>query len=128
MPDIDIDTSWIVAVERTESGSFKVTATNGDVMFVPDNTAVDEDGNSYRPNRHTRMVYAWIDEGNTPALYVAPPPPTPAERIATITGGSDVQTVMFKMLLRLHNRVLTLEAKPTISVSEFLTFLEGELS
>ena len=56
-----------------------------------------------------------------------PPPPTNSERIQVITGGSDLQIVMFKMLFRLHNRVLVLESKPTIDTAAFLTFLEGEL-
>ena len=53
--------------------------------------------------------------------------PSPAERIARITDGDDLQTVMFKIHFKHHNRILVLEGKPTIDVDAFLTFLEGEL-
>lgn len=50
------------------------------------------------------------------------------ERIKRITEGDDLRIVFFKMIFKLNNRTLGLEGKPTISVSQFLTFLEGELT
>ena len=50
------------------------------------------------------------------------------ERIKRIVDGDDVRSVIFSMIFKLHNRVRVLEGKPTISVTQFLTFLEGELT
>ena len=55
-------------------------------------------------------------------------PPTPAERIASITGDDDLQIVTFKMIFKLHNRLLIQEGKTEITVDDFLIFLEGELT
>lgn len=51
-----------------------------------------------------------------------------SERIKRVTEGSDLNIIIFKMIFKLHNRVLTLESKPTITVLEFLTFLEQQLT
>jgi len=56
-----------------------------------------------------------------------PPPPTKVERVTAITGGSDLNKVMFKMFFRLANDVRALEGKQPLTVNQFLTFLEGEL-
>ena len=53
---------------------------------------------------------------------------TPSERIDLITDGSDLNIVTFKMIFKLHNRLLIQEGLPVITVAEFLTFLEGELT
>jgi len=56
-----------------------------------------------------------------------PPPPTKAERITQITGGNDLQRLMFKLFFKLHNRLRVLEGKPLTTVDQFLTLLESEL-
>ena len=66
MPEIGIDPSIIQAVELTAGDAFKVTLTNGNVAWVPDTMK----------NRHRRIVQAWIEEGNVPTPYVAPPKST----------------------------------------------------
>jgi len=53
---------------------------------------------------------------------------SPIERIKRITDGDDLRIVVFKLLFKLHNRILVLEGSPEITVNQFLTFLEGELS
>jgi len=70
-----------------------------------------------------------LDESDPEVVaFLAPTPPTPSVRVAEITGGNDLQIVMFKLIFKPHNRVLTQEGSPTITVAQFLTFLEGELT
>lgn len=59
--------------------------------------------------------------------FLNPPAPTPAERVANITGGNDLVVVIFKMIFKLHNRMLAQEGQPPKTFAEFLIFLEGEL-
>ena len=107
----------IQTVQTQEDASFQVTIDNK-VLIVPDDMS----------NRHRMMIQEWVNDGGVIAPYITPPLPTPTERIATITSGNDLQTIIFKMLFKLHNRILVLERRPTVSVSKFLTFLEGELT
>ena len=63
----------IKTVVTQEDGSYRVN----DEMFVPNDM-----GNRYRV-----MIQEWIDDGNTPAPYVAPEPHWIDKRLAKMADG-----------------------------------------
>ena len=70
-----------------------------------------------------------LDESHADVVaFINPPAKTKAERIEAITGGSDLHNLVFKSIFKLHNRLQVLEGKPATTASQFLTFLENELS
>lgn len=114
-------TAWathpITSAQFTESGMIRVTMDDGRVFDVPDDPA----------NRHRSMVAEWVAEGNTITAYVAPPPPTDAERIDAAFPQTDVARVLFEAFFAQENRIRALEGSAAITRAQLRDWLKAKL-
>lgn len=114
-------TAWaahpITSAQFTDAGYIHVVLDDGRQFDVPDNPS----------NTHRQQVAEWVAEGNSIAVYVAPPPPTADQRIDAAVSPTDRDRVFFEAIFELSNRLIALEGGTAVTRAQLRTWLRAKL-
>lgn len=76
----------------------------------------------------TNKVTEFLNSDDPEVLaFVSPPPPTASKRVEAAFTPSDKDKIMFESLFELVNRVRELEGIPTVTRTQFKTWLKDKL-